>query len=109
MELKPGDYSAQRHQPTASPISRLHITVEVGRTTEVRIPFAVAGAHEVVEVRDEAPAVNTTQPDFASNVNDAAIENLPINGRRWSDFALLTPTATLDGTSASSASAASAD
>ncbi len=48
-------------------------------------------------MRDEAPAVNTTQPDFASNLDAAAIENLPINGRRWSNFALLTPTATLDG------------
>ena len=48
-------------------------------------------------MRDEAPAVNTTQPDFATNLDDAAIDNLPINGRRWSNFALLTPTATLDG------------
>ena len=69
----------------------------MGRITEVGIPFAVAGTHEVVEVRGEAPAVNTTQPDFASNLDDAAIDNLPINGRRWSNFALLTPTVTLDG------------
>jgi hypothetical protein len=75
----------------------LRVTVEVGRTTGVGIAFAVAGGSQVVEVRDEAPAVNTTQPDFATNINDAAITNLPINTRRWSNFALLTPGSTLDG------------
>jgi hypothetical protein len=97
MELKPGDYSLQAARSGFADFQMLHVTVEVGRITEVEIPFAVAGSHEVVEVRDEAPAVNTAQPDFASNVNDAAIDNLPINGRRWSNFALLTPGATLDG------------
>jgi hypothetical protein len=96
MELKPGDYLLNA---TSSGFAdfQMRITVEVGRITEVRIPFAVASAHEVVVVSDEAPAVNTTQSDFASNIDDAAIDNLPINGRRWSNFALLTPTVTLDG------------
>lgn len=97
MELKPGNYSLQAARPGFAEYKILHVTVEVGRITEVEIPLAVAGTHEIVEVRDEAPAVNTAQPDFASNVNDAAINNLPINGRRWSNFALLTPGATLDG------------
>jgi hypothetical protein len=97
MELKPGDYSLKASSSGFADFQMLHVTVEVGRITEVEISFAVAGTHEVMEVRDESPAVNTAQPDFASNVNDAAINNLPINGRRWSNFALLTPGATLDG------------
>jgi hypothetical protein len=95
--LKPGDYLLNATSNGFADFQISRINVEVGRITEVAIPFAVAGAHEVVEVRDEAPAVNTTQPDFASNVDAAAIDNLPINGRRWSNFALLTPTVTLDG------------
>ena len=95
--LKPGDYLLNATSNGFADFQIQRINVEVGRITEVAIPFAVAGAHEVVEVRDEAPAVNTTQPDFASNVDAAAIDNLPINGRRWSNFALLTPTVTLDG------------
>jgi hypothetical protein len=95
-ELKPGDYSLHA---TASGLAalQLRVTVEVGRITEVELPFSLADANEVVEVRSEAPVVNTTQPDFASNVNEAPIENLPSNGRRWSDFALLTPATTPDG------------
>ncbi len=99
-ELKPGEYSLKA-TGTGFADFELRVTVEVGRITEVEIPFSPPGAqavvNEVVEVHGEASAVNTTQPDFASNVGDAPIENLPSNGRRWSDFALLTPATTLDG------------
>ena len=95
--LKPGNYSLTAVSQGFADFRLLRVTVEVGRITEVQIAFAVAAARESVEVRDEAPAVNTSQPDFATNIEDAFIDNLPTNGRRWSDFALLTPTATLDG------------
>jgi hypothetical protein len=97
MDLKPGAYLLTATSSGFADYQILHLSVEVGRVTEVEVPFAVAGKPELVEVRDEAPAVNTTTPDFATNVNLEAIDNLPINGRRWSNFALLTPSATLDG------------
>ena len=96
VEIKPGSYSVRAVSNGFADFQIVRVTVEVGRITEVKIAFAVAGKPETVEVRDESPAVNTSQPDFASNVNDADINNLPINGRRWSNFALLTPGATLD-------------
>jgi len=97
VELDPGDYSLKASSSGFADFQMLRVTLEVGRTTEVEIVFAVAGGREVVEVRDEAPAANTTRPDFATNINEAAITNLPINTRRWSNFALLTPGANLDG------------
>ena len=48
--------------------------------------------------RAEAPVINTKQQDFSSNINQTSINELPINGRRWSNFALLTPGAVPDGT-----------
>lgn len=72
--------------------------VEVGLTTRVDAKLNVSSKGEVVEVTDEAPLVNTEQHNFATNFNDKAINNLPINGRRWSNYALLTPTANPDGT-----------
>jgi hypothetical protein len=97
LDLKPGSYSVTAVSDGFNDFEIRRVAVEVGRITEVKITFAVAGKAEVVEVREETPAVNTSQPDFASNVNETAINNLPINGRRWSNFALLTPGATLDG------------
>ncbi len=51
-----------------------------------------------VEITAEAPVINTSQQDFSSNINQTSINELPINGRRWSNFALLTPGAVPDGT-----------
>ena len=45
----------------------------------------------------DLPVVNTESKEFASNINQIAINELPINGRRWSNFVLLTPGAVPDG------------
>ncbi|MDR3746812.1 MAG: TonB-dependent receptor [Acidobacteriota bacterium] len=67
------------------------VLVEVGRVTELSPHLTVGGTLEQVQVSSEAPTVNTTSADFDSQLNTLAIDNLPINGGRWSDFALLTP------------------
>jgi hypothetical protein len=73
------------------------VIVEVGRLTNVDAKMNVTGKGEVVEVIDEAPVVNTERQDMANNFSQEQIQNLPINGRRWSNYALLTPTANPDG------------
>ena len=67
------------------------VVVELGRVTELSPKLGVAGTTQQVDVSGEAPEVNTTSPDFAPTLNQVAIQNLPINGGRWSNFALLTP------------------
>ena len=39
----------------------------------------------------KAPIINTEQSDFSTNINQTTIANLPVNTRRWSTFALMTP------------------
>src|SRR5713101_3023109 len=67
------------------------VTVDVGRVTELSSKLSVASAGATVLVSSELPQINTTSSDFGPIVDQAAISNLPINGGRWSDFALLTP------------------
>src|SRR5204863_1002981 len=40
--------------------------------------------------------VETTQVQTTTNINDTSISQLPINGRRFQDFVLATPTAQID-------------
>ncbi|MBO0797447.1 MAG: TonB-dependent receptor, partial [Blastocatellia bacterium] len=72
------------------------IVVEVGRLTNLDAALKVAGAAESVEVVGTL-GVNTESKEFASNVNQTAINDLPINGRRWSNFVILTPGVVPDG------------
>ncbi|MBV9180089.1 MAG: carboxypeptidase regulatory-like domain-containing protein, partial [Acidobacteria bacterium] len=73
------------------------VIVNVGTVTEVSPRLTVGGTAETVAVSAEAPIINTTSDDFASVLNNTAISNLPINGGRWSNFVLLTPTVVNDG------------
>lgn len=90
--LQPGIYTVNVTANNLSPFKAEHVIVEVGSLTEVSPHLDVAGRNETVEVTSEAPQINYTSPDFANTLNQTAISNLPINGGRWSNFAILTPT-----------------
>ena len=95
--LRPGTYTVTVIASGFAPYKAQNIIVEIGRVTPVDIPLAIGTATETVEVRGEAPVVDTARQDFANNINQVSINELPINGRRWSNFALLTPGTVPDG------------
>ena len=90
--LQPGVYTVTITSGQLAPYKAEQVIVNVGSITEVSPHLGVAGTSEVVDVSAEAPQINYTSPDFSNTLNDTAISNLPINGGRWSSFALLTPT-----------------
>jgi len=95
--LSPGQYEVVVEAPLFAPYRASGLIVEIGRVTELEVGLKLGTAVETVQVNGEAPTVNTVQPDFANNINGTAIENLPINGRKWSNFAILTPGLVPDG------------
>ncbi len=84
--------------PASSEVTQQNVVVEVGRETNLEVALSVGPVTGSVDVSAEAPVINTTQQDFSTNINQTSINELPINGRRWSNFALLTPGAVPDGT-----------
>jgi len=96
--LQPGRYSVSINSTGFSAVTQENVVVEVGRETSLEIGLSVGQVTGTVDVTAEAPVINTTQQDFSSNINQTSINELPINGRRWSNFALLTPGAVPDGT-----------
>jgi hypothetical protein len=96
--LQPGTYSVTVNSSGFSPMTAENVVVEVGRETSLEVALSVGPVTGTVDVSAEAPVINTTQQDFSSNINQTSINELPINGRRWSNFALLTPGAVPDGT-----------
>src|SRR6201991_3308170 len=96
--LQPGVYSVTVNSSGFSPTTQDNVVVEIGRETTLEVALAVGPVTGTVDVSAEAPVINTTQQDFSTNINQTSINELPINGRRWSNFALLTPGAVPDGT-----------
>src|SRR5712692_1912497 len=95
--LPPGPYSLEISATGLSTFKQSDIIVEVGRLTTIDATLGVAAQTTIIEVKGEAPVMVTDRADFSTNINQTTIENLPINGRRWSFFALGTPGATPDG------------
>src|SRR5215472_12505560 len=91
IHLQPGSYTVTVTKQGFGPDKHSNVIVQVGALTENSPKLAVAGTAETVDVTAEAPQINTTSQEFAGTLNQTAIDNLPINGGRWSNFALLTP------------------
>src|SRR4030095_15047544 len=95
--LQPGVYSVTINSSGFTPYTQDQVTVEVGRETTLDAALSVGAVTGSVEVSADAPVINTTQQDFSSNLTQTSINELPVNGRRWSNFAILTPGAVPDG------------
>jgi outer membrane receptor protein involved in Fe transport len=72
------------------------IGLTVGQTISLRIQMAVSGVAETVNVSGGTPVIEHTRTQVSSTITEAAVQNLPVNGRNFIDFALLTPGVTRD-------------
>lgn len=96
--LEPGVYTFTVNGSGFAPYTNENVVVEVGRSTPLDVGLNLQGVTGTVQVTAEAPVINTSQQDFSSNVNQTSINELPVNGRRWSNFVILTPGTVPDGT-----------
>jgi len=94
--LPPGDYSARVVAPGMSPQVTPQLHVDVGGVADIEFRLAVAGTQENVTVSAQ-PALVETKPSAVSTLLDErALSDLPLNGRRFSDLMLLSPGVTQD-------------
>ena len=94
--LQPGHYIVEVTAPGFTSLAVANVVVEVGRATTVDVsldsattPAGLAPTH--------MPGINTTRQDFSVNLNQTSFNDLPNNGRRWSNFAILAPATAPDG------------
>ncbi len=97
VNLQPGNHSVTINSQGFSPYTLDRVVVEIGRETSLDANLSIGAVSGTVEITADAPVINTTQQDFSSNINQTSINELPVNGRRWSNFAILTPGAVPDG------------
>src|SRR6266403_180826 len=95
-KLQPATYSVSVEAQGFAPFRAENVIVQVGSITDISARVNVASAGATIVVSAEVPQVNTNSAEFAPTIDQNAISNLPINGGRWSSFALLTPGAVND-------------
>ncbi len=72
------------------------VVLNVGTAVDLPVNLRLGSTTETVEVA--ATLVSTDMPAPSTIISTTAIQNLPINGRRFQDFAALTPTVQIDQT-----------
>jgi Carboxypeptidase regulatory-like domain/TonB dependent receptor len=90
-KLRPATYTVTIDAQGFARFRAEEVVVQVGTITDLSAHMQISSTGATVLVTGEAPQINTTSADFAPLVDQVQISNLPINGGRWSDFALLTP------------------
>lgn len=89
--LPPGLYTVRANASGFAQNEIKDVTVTVGGRTPAEITLAVGGATASVTVTAETPVVETTRTSVSTTINQKSIDNLPINGRNFQDFATLSP------------------
>ncbi|HLW84756.1 MAG TPA: TonB-dependent receptor [Candidatus Sulfotelmatobacter sp.] len=101
--LPPGDYSARATAKGMSPQVTPQLHVEVGGIADLEFRLAIAGAQESVTVSDAPMLVDTKTSAVSTVLDERALADIPLNGRRFSDLALFSPGVTQDPRSLTSA------
>jgi hypothetical protein len=98
--LPVGPYTVKAALPGFQPFEARGVALTIGQSVSVRIELKPGGVAEAITVRAgitaATPAVETTRSQMSSTISDVSITNLPVNGRNFIDFALLTPGVTRD-------------
>ena len=98
LELQPGQYVIDVDAAPLRALEVANVVVEVGRTTTADVSLdSDPGGHGSAPSR--ISFINTTGQRFSVHLAQTSFNNLPNNGRRWSNFAILAPATVLDGSS----------
>ena len=97
--LQPGHYEVRAGKTGFDQVLRTELTLQVGQTLAINLTLSVQVTQQQVTVTGAAPVVDPEKTEVSQVISDSAVSNLPIAGRRWDSFVLLTPNVTTDGTS----------
>jgi len=95
--LPPGFYNVVAELAGFQTVERDDVRVSLGGALEVNLQLQLEGVQEVLIVTGQAPIVETTKTQVSSTIGEEAIDSLPILGRNFTDFTLLTPGAMIEG------------
>jgi len=89
--LEPGTYRVTFVASGFATTRAEGVLVQVGQVSDVSPRLTIGASSTSVEVIETAPVLNLESPDFSASLNLRALQEVPINNRRWSSLAMTTP------------------
>jgi len=89
--VPPGRYELSAEAGGFAKYTRSGVALTVGQAATINLTLALAGVTQAVQVTAEAPPIEPTRTEVSQTIDTAQIASLPVSGRLFTDFALLTP------------------
>lgn len=97
--LQPGQYEVVIGGGSFSTLDQKNISLTVGSTLMIDATLKPASVTDNVVVTSDAPLIETDKTEVSQTVDANLVSNLPVNGRRYDNFVLLTTNVVPDGNS----------
>jgi len=89
--VPPGNYELTAESQGFAKYSQTGIVLRVAQVATIDVSLKVAGTTQEITVNTEAPVIEPTRTEVSQVVETQQIQALPIAGRLFTDFALLSP------------------
>ena len=89
--VPPGHYELTAEFSGFAKYTRTDVDLSVGQSATLDVSLRIAETGEKVVVDVSAPVIEATRTEVSQVVDTRQIQSLPISGRLFTDFALLTP------------------
>ncbi len=89
--VPPGNYDLTIESQGFAKYEQKGLVLRVAQVATIDVSLKVAGTTQEVVVNTEAPVIEPTRTEVSSVVETQQIQALPIAGRQFTDFALLSP------------------
>jgi hypothetical protein len=96
--LPPGKYTVAASHPGFSTHVREDVTLSLGESFSLDFALTIAPATQTVMVTGDLPAVQASRTELSTLINQQQIDSLPINGRNFMSFSVITPGVSTDRT-----------
>ncbi len=87
----PGTYSMQASATGFSSVSQPAVTLQVGQTATFDFQMKVGATSSTVTVNAAAPTLETSTSELGTVVSPKEMNDLPLNGRNFTQLLLITP------------------
>jgi outer membrane receptor protein involved in Fe transport len=89
--LKAGTYSIEVTAAGFAPLTRKNITLQIQQVGQEDFALKVGGIEQQMTVEGGAPLLQTENTELGNVINQDNTENLPLNGRNFSQLGYLVP------------------
>lgn len=90
-QLDPGSYTLRVEVANFKVLEKVNLVLETNQTARLNLSLEAGNVQEVVTVQAETPAINTETSSKGEVIVEKQVQELPLNGRNFTDLALLTP------------------